>query len=718
MSVLYTAGVAFAVPAKRKDIVLSQPDGTVFNAVLKGDEFMKILLTAKGEAIVLGEDGYYYYAYYDSEGKKYSSGYRVGENVPGDISAKSRLIPYAKLGQRKKDMTGAVRTREPNLIRRLSEAGAPQTRNGVEAPVEKHGLVILAQFRNLAFSNTKTDFENLLNLQGYDRNGATGCAKEYFDAQFGGSFNFSFNVTDIVTLSRNYEYYGGNDSNGDDRNPEEMVVEACRLVDSSIDFSLYDDDGDGEVDNVFIFFAGKDEADGAGENYIWSHAWYIYDGAGYNLTLDGVKINRYACTSELSIDDTGSTVFAGIGTFCHEYSHTFGLPDFYDTDYDESGGRSKALWTSTSLMDGGNMNNNGNTPPYYNVVEREILGIGTAETIGAGSYTLAPINEDGRILRVDSNVEGEYYLFECRTEEGWDKYIGGSGMLVYHIDKSGNDAGFSSSYSKNLTAAERWTYNELNANPEHQCADLVEALPSAMAVNHVFFPSSGSDSFSPDTDPAFCFWNGSNAGLALTDITLSGKNIVFSALSTGSEKIPEAINTVKYVYQDAAIITWESDVMNGEDAVVRWGVTGNLSNEAEIEAYEENKYAVILDGLTPRTSYAAEIVFRSGGVEGKVVTCKFTTKSSVGKYPYIILSDVPQNGDGSYPYGAAVPLRVANATDAETVVWTMNGREVSADKSCFYHLAESGMLKAVIHYDDGTQDIIIKEIEIKNENAN
>ena len=123
---------------------------------------------------------------------------------------------------------------------------------------------------------------------------------EYFDAQFGGKVEFRFDVSDVVTLPGTRKDYGANDESGQDNAPAMMIIDACRLADADIDFSMYDDDSDGEIDNVFVFFAGEDEAEGADEECIWSHAWYIYNGAGYNMSLDGKRLNRYACTSELT----------------------------------------------------------------------------------------------------------------------------------------------------------------------------------------------------------------------------------------------------------------------------------------------------------------------------------------------------------------------------------------------------------------------------------
>ena len=78
-------------------------------------------------------------------------------------------------------------------------------------------------------------------------------------------------------LSQSMSYYGANDDFGQDMRPHEMVIEACSLLDSEIEFSEYDRDGDGVIDNVFVFYAGKGEATGGGADSIWPHSSKISD---------------------------------------------------------------------------------------------------------------------------------------------------------------------------------------------------------------------------------------------------------------------------------------------------------------------------------------------------------------------------------------------------------------------------------------------------------
>lgn len=708
-----------ARPARPGAIILQQPDGTSFSALLKGDEFLKVRTTAQGHAIVQDEDGWWCYAVFDEDGRRHSSGCRVGSDAPRAVVSQSLDIPFAGIAA-----NSVERMRLPSspddgtpLLARIRNRAYAATKVDVEIPgtAQKHGLVILAQFSDIKFRYTRENFLNMLMQEGYAFNGATGSAKEYFDAQFNGMFEFTFDVSDIVTVSRERAYYGGNDSYGDDKAPAELIVEACRLADDSVDFSRFDDDGDGTVDNVFVFFAGGDEAEGDIEDCIWSHSWYIKTGAGLTLALDGKTIDRYACTSELSRVYSGNSFtenLAGIGTFCHEYSHTFGLPDLYDTDYDDDGGWAAGLWTKTALMDGGNQNNHGNTPPYFNAIERELLGLSEPQIIESdGAYTLEPIHLAGQYFKMLTDTEGEYYLFECRAATGWDAYIGGSGMLVYHIDRT----------AKQLR---RWTIdNTVNAVQSHQCADLIEAdgrsdalsnLASSAVINGIFFPYGDVTSLTYDTTPGLQWWYGEKGKLSLTDIRSDGEDIRFSIIGGSEATTPPIPEKLSYeAFTDAAIIIFQSSRPYEGEATVKWGRTGKDEwQEINVSPYEEGKYSVTLENLeSGGKTYTVIVNFAINGAVGESRTISFMTKKKPSSdWPFIYLSGVSRNSDGTFPVGSRLPMRVYNASGAQKVEWFFDGKPVKAGGDGYYVIGKSGELKAKVFWEDGSTDTIVKEI--------
>ncbi len=712
--------LAVAAPARKGDVYLRQPDGSIFKAIIKGDEFTRIKTTTEGHAIIQDPDGWWCYAAYTADGGKISTGYRIGEKVPGNILSSSRLIPYGSLSAAaaSRKATVADMEKEP-FLRRLQNITSPLTK-GENSTVTKHGLVILVNFNDVKFKHTKKDFEKLLTEEGYSVHGATGSAKEYFDDQFGGKMKFEFHVSDIVTLDRDRKYYGANTESGEDKAPAEMIKDACKIADEKINFSMFDDDKDGQVDNVFIFFAGHDEAEGASEECIWSHAWYIRDGAGIDLKLDGTVINRYACSSEMTLvfDRSGNTseYITGIGTFCHEYSHTLGLPDFYDTDYEESGGISAGLWTKTSIMDGGNYNNNGNTPPYYNALERLIAGISEPEKLTeTGTYTLSPVNKDSKSY-ILTNGEEEFFLFECRSNEGWDAYIGGSGMLAYHIDL------------RESSFREWLAYNDVNTNPAHQRVNLMEADGRKDSFDTMeefasyssgriglFFPYNDIDFISAKSSPGLVFHNGVESKCSLNMIRKEGEDIRFNFLGNDNRAMPPSVvNVTKEAFADAAIINFESSFPYNDKATVIYGRPGNQKDTLTVSPYETGKYAIVLEKLeSSGKTYEIDILFISDGMEGeKINTSVMTKRMPSVSWPYIYLGSMERNSDGTFGKGAKCPLRVYGAGKAEEVRWYFNGNAITHDGDGYFRLNESGYLQAAIYWKDGSIENILKEIVI------
>lgn len=704
-------GMADACPVRRQVFTLVQPDGVSFQARLEGDEYLKVLTTAAGEPVIQEEDGYYCYGYYDTDGSLFSTGYRVGSAVPAVLKSSGTSVPYDRLislASRKRSMAPASLSGK-SMAEAVRQSVSSRVGTGV-----LNALVIPVEFSDLKFRYSKADFHAMLNSDGYSVNGATGSAKDYFRDQFSGKVEFVFDVSDIVTLDKPYRYYGKNENlndAGSDVRVGQMVYDACLAADGSIDFSRYDNDKDGVADNVFVIFAGGDEASGAGPDHIWSRSGFLDNEKGLALQCDGVVISSYSCTSELAADGSEADIMAGIGTFCHEFCHGLGLPDLYDYS-----GVAEAMWGRTAIMDRGNTNNNGNTPPNFNAIERRILGIAKTEMMVPGEYSLEPVDRNGRCIRADSDVPGEYFLFECREASGWDSHIGGSGMLVYHIDSSAN-------YVGPARACERWslrgTYaNTVNSYSSHQCADLLEADPSLeyrrfsaqeSTVERVFFPCGEVDSFTPATDPAFVSWSGTVSELSVMDIVYRDGKISFNVQENEYSGIPSASDIGVSEFQDAAIVWWDAETEISADVVIAGsGVESVLS----VRPYSEGKFAAVFTGLSPSSRYTVSISYTVNGVIGKVRMRQISTHPATGLPPYIYIYGIPRNSDMSFPAGTRLPLRLYNAIGAD-VRWTMDGKEVSTDASGFYVPESSGLLEAVAVWPDGREYRVEKYIEIR-----
>lgn len=361
---------------------------------------------------------------------------------------------------------------------------------------ENHFLVVLVEFADQKFSidNPAAEMSAMFNAPGYDTLGGTGSVRDYYMDCSAGQFAPTFDVVGPVVMEHNVEFYG---SGSDDSAAGMMVVEACKALDGVIDFSLYDHDGNGEVDSVYFIYAGKGEADGGAPETIWPHSWNLSD-QGRELTLDGVAIQGYACSPELD----GSAKLNGMGTPCHEFAHVLGLPDLYCTNsyvsclhpYD------------FSLMARGNYLNDGRTPPALSAYERYELGwLKPRELTHPATVCLQPVSTDNSACRIATERTNEYFMLENRQPTGWDRYLPAHGMLVWHID-----------YSPDI-----WDRNRVNATPAHQYVDIVEANGASDYTHPAGFTFPGASnvtSLTAQTRPALVSWSGKAIDLPVTDI--------------------------------------------------------------------------------------------------------------------------------------------------------------------------------------------------------
>ena len=331
------------------------------------------------------------------------------------------------------------------------EFGHPTTITG-----NKKAIMILVNFNDVKYqaSHTNALFQKIANEENYTEGKFQGSMADYFKAQSRGKFTLDFDVVGPVTVSKNASYYGSNDSQENDMYPEKMVQEAVTLAKNQIsDWTPYDWDNDGYVDQVYVVYAGKGEADGGAENTIWPHAWEL--GSSSVTVGTNLKVNSYACGPELD-GQTGD--ITGIGTMCHEYSHCLGYPDFYDIDY--SGGQGMGEW---DLMDAGSYNGDSYQPAGYTSYERWFAGWETPVVLGAEDLNVTDMKSlqnggEFYIIYNDKNAN-EYYLLENRQFEGWDASLPASGLLIIHCDYN----------------ASVWEQNGPNDDPAHQRMTVVPA---------------------------------------------------------------------------------------------------------------------------------------------------------------------------------------------------------------------------------------------------
>ncbi|ADQ79093.1 M6 family metalloprotease domain protein [Paludibacter propionicigenes WB4] len=505
-----------AVPASPYPFKITQPDGTEITIRLRGDEFFNYKTTLDGYPLIANEKGILTYAYQDINGNLVTTNIKANE-LKKRTSTELQFI---------KTLTPNIDLTKQSILKRIQRSKAV-----VSGSVQKKvypltgspkSLVILVNFSDKSFvtSTPQISFTNLLNQNGYSANGGTGSARDYFHDNSMGVFNPQFDVVGPYTLDNTMAYYGTNagGTKGNDTNPQQMVIDACKKAsEAGVDFSQYDTDNDGMVDNVFIYYAGYNEAEGGPANTVWPHRWTL---ANYNTTFNGKIVYDYACTSELK-GNSGSNM-CGIGTFCHEFGHVLGLDDLYNTDGDYSYS-TLSYW---DIMDSGPYLNSGRTPPAYSAYERFYLNWLTPTELkkpqNAILETLTTSNNAYIITQNgNSNLDGvnpspvEFFLLENRQKTGWDSYLPGHGMLVTRVYYN----------------ASTWGNNTPNNNAATMGIDIMEAdgiASDATLAGDPFPGTSAVTSYSP------VLRSGTNINKPLTYITETNDVIKFRFMGGGN----------------------------------------------------------------------------------------------------------------------------------------------------------------------------------------
>ena len=538
-----------AVPATPYPVNITQPDGTELTIRLHGDEYFNYKTTLDGFTLIPDANGVLTYAQADSKGNLIPSSVKatnIGKRPATELKFIQDLKPNT-------DLIILNKLRKASRVSKLSLTSSPQKSYPLKGSPKS--LVILVNFKDLNFvtPDPNTAFTNLLNLKGYAANGGTGSANDYFHDTSMGVFSPQFDVVGPFTLPQPMAYYGGNDANGDDLNPRQMVIDGCTLAAASgVNFSKYDTDKDGIVDNVFIYYAGFNEAEGAPKNTIWPHRWGLAD---LSTIFNGVSVSDYACTSELR-SNSGQNM-CGIGTFCHEFGHVLGLPDYYATD-----GSVHHTLSEWNIMDYGPYLNSGRTPPAYSAFDRFYLNWLVPTELKTGAdYTLDTLTTSNKAYLFtkdgNHNLNGanpspvEFFTLENRQQKGWDTYLPGHGMLVTHIFYNANT----------------WQQNTVNNDPAAMGVDIVEADGIALSEVTYIDSSLAGDPYPGSSNVTSynpTLRNGTNIHKPLTNIRETNGIIMFHfASNIALTQNLQQFSTVQGTPSPSQLVTVGGSKLNG-----------------------------------------------------------------------------------------------------------------------------------------------------------
>ena len=570
-----TLGTAslWAIPARKGLHDYVQPDGSTVALQRVGDEFFHTLATPDGTAVAKGADGFYYYTTLQG-----ISSVRVADNLSARPAAEIdgiQTVSVQELAASRKDRIAKARAfRSPAAVAKkasqVPSTGTPRV------------PVLLVQYSDYKFKDqdanaTFTEFFSTGEVS----------AHQYFVDQSNGKYTPQFDVYGPVTLPNKRSYYGGNDYQGNDKAVGEMVADGCLGLDSKIDFSIYDNDKDGECDVVIVLYAGDGEAssmDDDYENSVWPCQWEL-SGSDYgrSLTLDKTKVDKFAVFNELNGSDL--TKIDGIGTFCHEFSHCLDLPDFYDTQYGPHFGMGP--W---SLMDYGSYNNDGYTPIGYSAYEKAFMGwIDIEEGTDNTFYTLPVFNQknaatDKAVKLTNPSDKNEYFILENRKKQGWDEYMTTEGLMIYHVtfSQSAWDNNVVNNYDmQRITPVP--ADNSLKMNKTTYYGETYYDIDEADLLGDLW-PYNGVKDFTDDSTPAAKVNTGSYLGKPVNDITKNADGTIsFWCMKTPKPLVAIPTDLHHTVLSEtSAEIAWTPSASDG--------VTYTL----EVAPYKESKAELVV----------------------------------------------------------------------------------------------------------------------------
>ena len=572
---LFAAMTAGAVKMKPGINIIKQADGTTITVRAYGDEDLSYFLASDG-TLLYQEGTNFYIAGVKADGTLYSTGVLAHEPSMRTIKEISAIK-----AQNAKAFYNSMETQaKANKVRR--EPMTPD--NSLLPSLGKHKIpVILVEFSDVEFSveNPKATFDKYLNgkeLFNKETDPEMGqnyasVAKYFKDMSFG-KFEPEFEVYGPVNLGKPLATYGAGYSSQE--NMGLLLTDACTAVDDEVDFTQYDSNDDGNIDLIYIIYAGFSQSiAGNSTDCIHPKSGYL----SLAKSFDGMDVKRYGVNNELNgtpADQANGPIINGIGLFCHEFSHCMGLPDLYP----KSGSIAEACINQNmdywSLMDAGEYTANGYRPTAYTAWERERLGwmeIGTLT--GPSNVELKSLDEGGAAFRIynDKDETGhEYYIVENVQNNGWNKNLFGNGLMVTHVDylssqfslggcKVNNTAGhprmhvmaadgmFVPEYFLGSTIEDSYItfLKEHNADLVAKYGGQVFSIEDykAEAAGDLFPGTSNATSLTDDSQPMKAWtYNGETMGKPITDITNDTEKGIVSFKFMGGGEPVDGINEV------------------------------------------------------------------------------------------------------------------------------------------------------------------------------
>lgn len=539
--------VLWASPALRLRTTVVQPDGTELIIVKCGDEHMSFLTTTDGYVVAKGTKGYCYVQRLVDGTSKVSEMCAHNEQGRG-ISEQHWLSANGITHSAVVAQNAGKRTRISTRL--IGKSERPHGRHTYP--------IVLVNFSDMAFLtvNPIEYFKRHFNEKGYSEGGAVGSVSDYFKAQSKGIYSPEFDVVGMVTLPKPRAYYGAHTASSTDAHVREMVKSAVSLAEKQgADFKKYKNSF-GSVPLVGVVFAGVGENTSWDDDAVWPSFYTAPTAFSEGSIASFLVVNELIASLQSNGTQNDTTYQTeGIGTFCHEFSHFLGLPDFYNT-FDSSSLVGMSWW---SIMDYGQYWKNGAVPMGYSAYEKNFMGWLRIDTLKTEKQVvrinaLGSSRENAYYILNDNDASGnEYYILENRQPSAWYPERLGSGMFVTHVDY-------------NATA---WAENMVNTVKDRRRMSFVPADNSIKAENLSTPADYQGDLFPGLTEnrelrdnaaPGFRQYNGGSMGKYLTCISDTNGTVSFVYMAEGFLETPKNINVKPNETVTSLNVEWDAVV--------------------------------------------------------------------------------------------------------------------------------------------------------------
>lgn len=687
---LLAISTAMAIPAKRVWRTVSQPDGTTLKLMLVGDERLHYFVTDDNVPVMEYNDAYYY-----ADG--------VGFGMK-----RSNILAH-EASQRTALETATART---SSVKRI-EAQRPFTLTKLFAPTHRVGessdgftsdhrliagkhksIVILVNFpeRNFQSSHDSTYYWDMVNEVGYtNAQGAIGSIHDYFYDQSAGKLDLTFDVVGPVTTDNSERSYV--------QDTWAFAYEVLNKVHAkypNLNWADYDWNGDGEVENLYIIYAGYGAATGGSQSTtIWPaqtnfddyNAYAQQQGMQtYNVNFDGIKINTFAYGNELYGNSYYNMKPQGMGTMTHEFSHCLGFPDLYITDYSDDNRDGMGDWSILASGSYGGPNGIGWVPTGYTAYEKWAAGwidykdfatqndtiTGLRSTYNGGDAYV--IYNDARPMK--SGDQAEYFLFENRTKNRWDTYLPAQGLEVLHVN-----------YERSV-----WANNAVNTpksgNGNYNMVPVyADDNSNSNTERYDLYPYQSKDSITSNSSPNLAFFYAQNDGTRVFP-----KSIINIAWNS-------ADSTVSFIYNPVNPEFTPEPTISGDDYFVDSALVtitapmGNIRYSTDSLTWYDYTEPIYLKGDTVKVyAYA----WRADGNDSKVVSKTFIRAIKIenpvitGDTIFTTNTRVTITGRGQIYYSLSTsntsrfqrytrPLRLAESTVVRAFCTTTNKAYANSD---------------------------------------